>query len=312
MSLLERLFYFHQEILKEKYPNSTSITEQFEVSLATSRRDINYLRDRLLAPLAFDQKKNGFYYLEEGFQLPFSDSPRIVFLLAMLNKLAGEAGLGRLKEVKQLEHRLAGMITTDYKKIIEALHCRWIEVETIDHRVFETIIEAVVKRCLLLLHYKSVGREEIERTVAPLTIINYQGKWYLHGYCQTRQAIRLFHLSRVAAAVLTDKQIPPGISGDRNNLEQSFGIFQGSPRYQAEVLFTSTAAELVGNQHWHKNQQVERVEEGLLMRLPVSDDREILMKILQYGSMARVISPPELRDRVTSEIAAMAKAYSSG
>lgn len=309
MSLLERLFYFHQEILKDNYPNSTSLTEQFEVSLATSRRDINYLRDRLLAPLAFDQKKNGFYYREEGFQLPFGDSPRIVFLLAVLNKLADEAGLGRLKEVQQLEHRLAGMISTDYKKIIEALHCQWIEVESIDHQVFETIIEAVVKRRLLALHYKSVGGETGERSVAPITIINYQGRWYLHGFCQLRQASRLFHIGRIADAELTDKQISPEIGDDRNQIQQSFGIFQGSPRYQAEILFRSTAAELVGNQHWHKDQLVTRVEEGLLMRLPVSDDREIVMKILQYGAMARVISPPELRERVEQEIAAMAEAY---
>lgn len=312
MSLLERLFYFHQEILNGKYPNSTSITEQFEVSLATSRRDINYLRDRLLAPLAFDNKKNGFYYLEEGFQLPFGDSPRIVFLLAMLNKLAGEAGLARLKEVEQLEQRLAGMISTDYRKIIEALHCQWIEVESIDHRVFETIIEAVVKRRLILLHYKSVGSEAGERTVAPLTIINYQGRWYLHGFCQLRRANRLFHIARVADAVLTDKHIPADINDDRNQIEQSFGIFQGKPRYRAEILFRSTAAELVGNQHWHKDQQVTRVEDGLLMQLPVGDDREIVMKILQYGAMARVISPPELRNRVEQEIAAMADSYRSG
>lgn len=309
MSLLERLFYFHQEILKENYPNSTSITEQFEVSLATSRRDINYLRDRLLAPLAFDQKKNGFYYLDEGFQLPFGDSPRIVFLLAMLNKLAGEAGLGRLKEVQQLEQRLAGMLSTDFQKIIDALHCQWIEVESIDHQVFETIIEAVVRRRLLLLHYKSVGDEAAKRTVAPITIINYQGRWYLHGFCQLRQANRLFHIGRIADALLTDRQIPAEISENRNYTEQSFGIFQGEPRYQAEILFCSTAAELVGNQRWHKDQQVTRVEEGLLMQLPVSDDREIVMKILQYGSMARVVSPPELKNRVEEEIAAMAEAY---
>ncbi|MGW8195155.1 MAG: helix-turn-helix transcriptional regulator [Desulforhopalus sp.] len=309
MSLLERIFYFHQEILKENYPNSTTITEQFEVSLATSRRDISYLRDRLLAPLAFDQKKNGFYYLEEGFQLPFSDSPRILFLLAILNKLAGEAGLGGIKEVNQLKKRLAKMISTDHQKITEALFCRWIEIETIDPQVFEVIIDAVVRQRVVRLHYKPIGSTPGERSVAPLQIINYQGRWYLYSYCMLRQANRLFHLGRVICATLTSTPIPAEITLNHCEMEQSFGIFHGKPRYLAEIFFTSTAAELVANQHWHKDQEVLTVEDGILLRLPVNDVREIMMKILQYGAMARVISPPELRDRVHREIIAMATTY---
>jgi predicted DNA-binding transcriptional regulator YafY len=69
------------------------VAREFEVSVATAKRDINYLRDRLLAPLFWDSRLNGYYYGEEGFSLPFENSPRIVFLLAMLNKLAEEAGL---------------------------------------------------------------------------------------------------------------------------------------------------------------------------------------------------------------------------
>ncbi len=79
----------------------------------------------------------------------------------------------------------------------------------------------------------------------------------------------------------------------------------------AEILFTSTAAELVKNQRWHKNQETEAVEKGVLLRLPVSDDRELVMKILQYGGMAKVLSPPELVKRLQTEIIAMAENYRS-
>jgi predicted DNA-binding transcriptional regulator YafY len=309
MSLLERVFYFHQEIVKNNYPNSRTITDQFEVSVATSKRDINYLRDRLFAPLAFNSKENGFYYEEEGFHLPFEEGPRIVFLLAMLSKLADEAGLGGLEEVRQLEQRLSTMISPDYEKIVASVHCQWIEVESIDHTIFETIIEAVSKKQLLALQYISVGRQDSARNVAPLQIINYQGRWYMYAFCELRQENRLFHIARIGSAKLTGQRIPGDIIFDSSRFGLSFGIFQGTPRYTAEILFTSTAAELVRNQHWHKDQEMISVEEGMLLRLPVSDDREIIMKILQYGAMARVIAPPELIQRVKSEISAMAKNY---
>lgn len=309
MSFLERIFFFHQETRGGNFPNSKSLSASFEISPATAKRDINYLRDRLLAPLAFDTKKNGYYYTEDGFRLPFEESPRIVFLLAMLNKLAEEAGLGGLPEVRQLEQRLAAMLSPEYGKLVDSLHCQWIEVESIDHRIFETIIEAVVKKRLLDLCYRPIGGAQTARTVAPLQLINHQGRWYLFAFCNLRGTHRLFHIARIQSAAVTRHPLPPDLHFDRDHLMQSFGIFQGAPRYQAEILFTATAADLVAYQHWHKDQIITKVENGVVVRLPVSDDRELVMKILQYGAMARVLSPPELIQRVRTTIAAMAGIY---
>lgn len=309
MSLLERVFYFHQEVQKGKYPNSRNIAEQFEVSLPTAKRDIAYLRDRLLAPLVFDKIKNGYVYDNEDFNLPFEESPRIVFLLAMLGKLAEEAGLGSLKEVQQLERRLSSMITADYNKIVNALQVQWIEVESISDAVFETVIEAIVKNRLIHIQYRAIDTSTNEREVAPWRIINYQGRWYLYSFCTLRQAERLFHMGRIIHASVSEKPIEHDAMFDQNALDRSFGIFRGEVRYHTQILFTSTAAELVRNQHWHKDQQLHKVDNGIVLELPVSDDREIIMKILQYGKMAQVLSPPELVDKIGEEVAAMAVNY---
>lgn len=309
MSFLERIFFFDQETRRGNFPNSRTLAATFEVSSATAKRDITYLRDRLLAPLAFDAKKNGYFYTEADFHLPFAESPRIVFLLAMLNKLAEEAGLRGLPEVRQLEQRLAAMVSPEYGKLVESLHFQWIEVESIDHQIFATIIEAVVKRRLLALVYRPIAGEENTRTVAPLQLINHQGRWYLFAFCNLRRANRLFHIARIQKATLTRHSHPPDLHFDRDHLLQSFGIFQGAPRYQAEILFTSTAADLVVHQYWHRDQTVKKVDEGVVVTLPVSDDRELVMKILQYGSMARVLSPPELIKRLKTTIEAMARIY---
>lgn len=309
MSLLERVFYLHQQILEQRSPNARTIADYFEVSLATARRDIAYLKDRLLAPIVFDPKHNGYYYQEEGFSLPFEESPRIVFLLTMLNKLAEEAGLGALKEVKQLETKLSKMISADYEEIVKSLYCEWIEVESIDHLIFETIIEAIARKKTINIEYRSPKGETSVREIASLQIINYQGRWYLRAFCTLRQDSRMFHIARIHKATLSKNDIPIGINSSKMSLDTSFGIFKGEPRYYAEILFTSTAAELVRNQHWHKDQVMKIVDQGVQLQLPVNDDREIVMKILQYGGMAKVLSPPELIECVQKEIHAMAASY---
>ena len=54
---------------------------------------------------------------------------------------------------------------------------------------------------------------------------------------------------------------------------------------------------------------IEEVAEGILLRLPVNDDRELVMKILQYGSMARVVEPEALRQRIHNEAKSIAAQY---
>jgi len=308
MGLLERVVFFHQEIVIGKYPNSKTLVNEFEISPATAKRDINYLRDRLLAPLTFHPQKNGYYYSKEGFNLPFEQSPKIVFLIAMLNKLAGEIGLGKLPEVQQLEERLSTMLSPDYETLIDSLYCEWIEVEAVDHRIFATVTEAIARKKNIHLRYRSPTGKKSTRDVAPEQIINYQGRWYLRAYCNLRHQNRLFHMARIQTARLTRTSLPK-TNHATDHLGQSFGIFSGRPRYRAKILFTSTAAELVRNQYWHRDQLITEVEDGVQLLLPVSDDREIIMKILQYGPMARVLSPPELVARVHKEITAMAQIY---
>ncbi|MDJ0624031.1 MAG: WYL domain-containing protein [Desulfocapsaceae bacterium] len=310
MGLLERIYYFHGELSQSRYPNATSLVNQFEVSTATARRDIAYLRDRLLAPIAFDQLKNGFYYTEEGFGLPFEKSPKIIFLLGMLSKIADEAGLGSLEEVQSLEKRLSELVFPAYSKLVDAIHCEWVEVESLSSTIFEAIIEATVTKKTLHVSYRSAKAEESERVLEPLRLVSYQGRWYLLAYCRLRLDIRLFHIARMLSARLGQETFKRESEDNYNSyLNSAFGIFKGEAVFQATILFTSTAAELVRHQRWHRDQVIEEVDEGILLRLPVNDDRELVMKILQYGSMARVIEPEALRQRINHEAKAIAAQY---
>lgn len=310
MGLLERIYYFHGELKRSRYPNTTSLINQFEVSTATARRDIAYLRDRLLAPIAFDQLKNGFYYTEEGFGLPFEKSPKIIFLLGMLSKIADEAGLGSLEEVQSLEKRLSELVFPAYSELVDAIHCEWVEVESLNSAIFEAIIEATVTKKTLHVNYRSAKAVESERILEPLRLVSYQGRWYLLAYCRLRLDIRLFHIARLLSARLGHETFKRKSKDNYNSyLNSAFGIFKGEAVFQATILFTSTAAELVRYQRWHRDQVIEEVDEGILLRLPVNDDRELIMKILQYGSMARVIEPETLSRRIHSEAKAIAAQY---
>lgn len=309
MSLLERIYFFHDELLRERYPNAKTLADHFEVSLATARRDIAYLRDRLLAPVEYSQKKTGFYYTDSDFSLPFENSPKITFLLGMLNKFAGEAGLGHLDEVKNLEKRLASLVFPEYQKVVDSIHCEWIEVETVGAKVFEAAIESIVKGKYLEFSYRTVEKAYSTRKVEPHKLMNYQGRWYLLAHCTMRRDLRFFHMARMVEASVTKEVISSPTKLPDHFLENSFGIFKGTVQFEAKIEFTGTGAELVKNQLWHKNQKMITSSDKLILTLPVSDDRELLMKIMQYGSMARVLEPESLRQKVVAEVLKMQQLY---
>jgi predicted DNA-binding transcriptional regulator YafY len=66
---------------------------------------------------------------------------------------------------------------------------------------------------------------------------------------------------------------------------------------------------LVKNQLWHKDQRIDHEGDAIIMSLPVADDRELIMKIMQYGAQARVLAPVELAMKIKDEARRMLQAY---
>lgn len=312
MSQLERIYAFHQKLKNNRFPNARTLQEEFELSRSTAHRDINYLRDRLLAPLAFDSAQNGYYYTDNAFALPFEDSPKLLFLMGLLNKMAEEAGLGNLPEMNKLEKRLSQLIAPGYERLMDSVSCKWIEVEDLVPAIFESIIEAVLQERLLEIEYNSADAKKSKRILEPLQLVNYQGRWYLLAYCYLRNDHRLFHMARISSATTGKELRKQTHPAPESYLNGAFGIFTGKTRYRARILFTGTAAELVRRQFWHEKQDMEEVEGGIILSLPVADDREIMMKVLQYGSMAKVLEPDSLQKRVAGEIMMMVQQYENG
>jgi predicted DNA-binding transcriptional regulator YafY len=311
MSLLERIYYFHSRIIADRFPNSGDLVREFEISAATAHRDIAYLRDRLLAPLAFSQRHNGYFYTDSEFHLPFEDMPRLVLLLGLLQKLAGETGLDGLPEFKQLRDKLADLVSTGQENVDDLVHCEWIETEAVDSQTFADVLGSLLAGFQLSIAYRSPDGRETEREIDPLKLVNYQGRWYILAWCHLRRDRRLFHLARISRTEATGNRTRHRLQPNDDWLSGAFGIFKGqaADRYPAKILFRGTAAEIVRCQRWHAEQQCEQTEEGLVLTLPVADDRELLMKVLQFGAGAQILSPDSLRVKAREELDKMVQHY---
>ena len=66
-----RIQWFHNELVKESYPNAVRLAERFHMSRRQAQRDIDFLRTNLGAPLVYDQHRMGYMY-ETPFTLPIA------------------------------------------------------------------------------------------------------------------------------------------------------------------------------------------------------------------------------------------------
>ena len=64
-----RIQWLHRQIFESRYPNAFRISEKFGISHRQAQRDIEYLKTKMNAPMAYDAAKKGFFYTEP-FSLP--------------------------------------------------------------------------------------------------------------------------------------------------------------------------------------------------------------------------------------------------
>lgn len=71
MSNMHRIVWFDQQTRAGKYPNSSLLAVEFEISKRQAARDIEYMEISLRAPLKYVAKHRGYCYQDETYVLPY-------------------------------------------------------------------------------------------------------------------------------------------------------------------------------------------------------------------------------------------------
>ena len=316
-NIYERFVWFDDQVRQKKYPNATSLADQFEISAKTAQRDIDFMRDRLLCPLDYDSRQKGYYYDDDTFSLPmvYLSSEELSSLLIARKMLQDISGGAIGDEISSIVDKITNILkkhsaVTDH--IEDAFSFQLIEYSPAPEAVFKTVLEGCLKKkCLWFAYYSPATEEKSERTFEPYHLLNYMGTWHTIGYCHLRKEIRDFALSRISEAkVLTESfKIPADFDFKRYFLS-TFGLYKGKSAKEVTLRFTPEKSKWIKDQIWHKDQKVTPLKDGSLeISFPVSDFSEIKREILKHGDQVEVIRPRTLRDLIRAEAEKIAKIY---
>jgi predicted DNA-binding transcriptional regulator YafY len=319
-------FYKIEMLLKSRGSVSfAALREELDVSPATLKRDLQYLRDRLHAPIVYDAFDNGYRFdgaaqVGARHELPglwFSEN-EIHALLTMHQLLAGLDDDGVLsRHLQPMLDRLQGMLGTDAAESRELM--RRIKVigtarRRVPSRWFELLGSALVQRKRLWLRYfKRSDRRESEREVSPQRLVNYRATWYLDAWCHASDGLRRFALDAVREAKPLEakaKNVP--VRELEAALDAGYGIYGGADAKVkwATLLFAADAAQWVANEEWHPQQKARHLADGRYeLQVPYTDATELTMDILRHGDSVQVLGDKTLAAAIAQRLRSAAAQY---
>ncbi|MBI5923226.1 MAG: YafY family transcriptional regulator [Betaproteobacteria bacterium] len=316
MNQTERFYRIDQILHERRVVTFQHLLDALEVSRATLKRDLQYLRDRLNVPIIYDRDAGGYRFEAPTSQATKHELPGLWFnaseihALLMMQNLLEEVQPGLLgPHIAPLQTRLKSLLGSqddapeEVARRIRILHAA---KRSADLEYFDLIASTLLKRRRLFIrHYNRGTDQETEREVSPQRLIYYRDNWYLDAWCHLREEIRSFAVDAIRRAELVDKRSKEIAKRDLDSvLGAGYGIFSGAAVTWATLRFTPQRARWVAAEQWHPLQKASFLEDGhYLLELPYANPTELVMDILRHGSGVEVLEPAALRRMVQKELA---------
>jgi predicted DNA-binding transcriptional regulator YafY len=312
MDRTERFYRIDHLLRANRVVPAKRFLEELEISLATFKRDVEYMRSRFHAPIKWDRATNGYSFTTSPQGAPRYELPGLWFnpseihaLLAMehlIEKMQPGMLSPRLTPLKARLQELLGSTDHSAKEIRRRVRILPMGNRAVSMTGFEIIASALLNRQRVFLRYWGRNRgEETSRDVSPQRLVHYRDNWYLDAWCHLRDGLRSFSLDCVREArprATTSIDVPE--SELDAILGSGYGIFSGREVTWAKLRFAPQAARWVSAASWHPEQRASFDAQGhYQLEVPYSDARELVMDkpatsaevVIQTATVCGLIRP---------------------
>ncbi len=321
MNRTERFYLIDKLLSERKIVSRQVLIDELDISWATLKRDLAYLKDRFNAPIIHDRDAGGYRFdtpnIGPKYELPglWFNADEMYALLAM-HQMLSELEPGLLApHVAPLLSRLETIVGDDgrpFDDVSKRIRLARTGARRKNPEHFGVITRAILERKRIhIRHFNRPRNEYSERELSPQRLVFYRSNWYLECWCHNRKALRRFSLDAIdsvltlgtAAKNVSAKQMEEALGG-------SYGIYGGKPTHLAVLRFSIHASRWVSNEEWHPDQTGEFDDEGrYILKIPYADPTELMMDILRQGRHVEVLEPAELRNEIQKEAELIAAAY---
>jgi predicted DNA-binding transcriptional regulator YafY len=177
----------------------------------------------------------------------------------------------------------------------------------------DDLFQAVADLRPLTLSYRSAGKTKEERiTIHPYAMVLHRDSIYCVGYHLNKEQTRTFVLDRMRDTQVEFTEsfdLPDDFDVDEY-FQGEFGIFHSDKKQKIVIDFDAKGAEYIRLRKAHPTQELTRLPGGgVRLTMTVGDLTTVTSWVLEWGPRARVVEPPELVERVLTELSEALKGY---
>jgi proteasome accessory factor B len=259
-----------------------------------------------------EEERNGkTYYTADKFRLrdiTFT-SPELISLAFLLELLKPYQYMTMGKSAQELIHKLLDNTTNLNREFIKHFN-GLVTINTNDYindevsPEIEDRLQTSIrnKNKVRIIYHSFGGDEDTIRIIHPYELMINDGALSVVGYCELRNDMRDFRVSRIKA--ITPLEDPFTIPSDYflKKVRSKFIHLSGNAVEQIIIAFDGPTAKYIQEYEADLADEIVVTESGINFIRDTSVTDELVRWIMQYGSGARVLNPPHLRDKIKQEL----------
>jgi predicted DNA-binding transcriptional regulator YafY len=276
-------------------------------SRRTIFRDLNELRD-IGVPCRYDTR-TGAYSVDPDFFLPpvNLNHREAMGLLLLAHKMRNHLELPFKQAILLAAMKLENSLPTKTRLYCNAALQRIFiiagprERADIPAQLFEQLIEAVLKKRVVRIHYfLPRERRSVVIEVRPYHLVYRGHGWYVVGKSSRCERVRAFRLSWIKELTICDGCFVEDEKFDiREHIGRAWSMVAEGRLYNVKLRFLPQVANDVAQVRWHDTQSVTWENDGsAILEFRVDGLGEITWWILSYGDQVQVLAPRDLRDKI--------------
>lgn len=291
-----RLFQMLFILLEKGRSTAPELAERFEVSVRTIYRDIDILSAAGI-PVFTTQGKGGGIFIQENYVLDksfVSEQEQKQILLAL-------QGLNIVNEED------TNALLLKLRSIFQQQNVKWIEVDFSEWNKKSEDIFRALKRAIFqsqivhFIYYTGKGQSK-SRVVEPLKLVFKSGDWYLYAYCRHRQDYRLFKLARLKELIITEQNY---VRATPDKVLEDMHLYED----KAVALTLRFDKEMAYRVYENFEDIKETAKGNYLVNISLPINESLYRFLLSFGDTVKVLSPPEVREKMIEKIRNMKNKY---
>ena len=292
--------------------------DETSISGSQLRYDLENMQSEYGAPIEMYKNGREYFYRYEDPDFSIREIPvgeeDITKLNQAVNLLQQIKGFTIADEMAEIVKKLEGRYKFNVASEIPVISFEG-SVEMQGSENLEDIYHAIIRKMVLKISYQAYHAKEPRIwLIHPYLLKQYDGRWYLLGFCDEKQHIVVFALDRMKE-IKTCREIfiPNTFVNSDDYFRDVIGvtIFPQRIVEEVELLFSGNRAPYVLSKPLHRSQSiVKQNDDGSVhIELAVIINPELVSILLSYGKDVKILQPPHLSDIVCSTASELIKKY---